>query len=412
MPTFKYTALNQAGDAVSGSIKADSAITAREDLTTQQLRVTALEDKPSWTQIEITKARIKPQQLMYLSRQLAAFVQAGIPLLDAIRELSNGIDKRAVSRVLAEIHHDLRSGMTLQAAFARHPRDFPAYYLGILGAAESTGRLDVILLQLADYIERDVNARRTLRSALMYPSIVLVMAIVTIAVLSTFVLPAFTAIFESQGSQLPLPTRMLLGFSNFWSQWWWLIALLVLLIVVIGFTVTRFRVGRKFRDQVLIRVPVIGTLVRSTMIERFLRILSATVNAGVPIPEAMRVSTEAVTNLVFQDALRIARDQLIIGEGLAEPMAQTGLFPGMATQMFRVGELTGELDALLEVAADYYSTELAYKINRLTILVEPTITIVVGIFVGFVAVALVSAIFGVYDTIPANGDSIPTDIAP
>ncbi len=410
MPTFKYTALDHAGDAVSGSVKAEDAIAARADLANQRLQVTALEDKPSWTQIEVTKSRIKPQQLMYLSRQLAAFVQAGIPLLDAIRELSNDIDKRAVSRVLADIHHDLRSGMTLQAAFARHPRDFPAYYLGILGAAEHTGRLDTVLLQLSDYIERDLEAKRKVRSALMYPSIVLLMAILTIAVLSTFVLPAFAEVFASLGSQLPLPTRMLVTFSNFWSTWWWLIALVVLALVVAGFVVTRFRGGKKFRDEILIRLPAVGTVVRYVMIERFLRILSATVDAGVPIPEAMRVSTEAVTNLVFQDALRIARDQLIMGEGLAEPIAQTGLFPGMATQMFRVGERTGELDNQLSVAANYYSTELTYKINRLTTLVEPAITIVMGLLVGFVAVALVAAIFGIYDAIPANGDPIPPEI--
>lgn len=403
MPSFDYAALRPTGEVVTGRIKAKSASAARIELSSQQLRTTGLTERKSAGQFEIVKSRIKPKQLMYLSRQLAAFVQAGIPILDAIRELGNDSDNRAMKRVLTEIGEDLRAGMTMHASFSKHPKDFPPFYLGILGAAELTGRLDTILLQLSDYLDRDIEAKRKLRSALTYPAVVLVMAIGTIAVLTTFVLPAFAELFSSLGAELPLPTRILIGFSSFMTQWGWLIGLGIVATVIAYIVALRFRAGRKFKDRVMIRLPVIGGAVRFAMIERFTRILASTVSAGVPIPEAMRVAADSVTNLVYQDALRRVRDQMVMGEGLAEPIEQTGLFPGMASQMFRVGESTGTLDAQLEVAANYYSRELGYKVDRLSAMVEPAITIIMGFIVGFVAVALVSAMYGIYNSPGVGG---------
>jgi len=396
VPTYKYTAMRPTGEVVAGRVKAKNAGAARVDLSSQLLRTTGLQEQKSWTSFEITKSRIKPKELMYISRQLSAYVEAGIPILDAISDIANESDSRSVRRTLTEISDDLRSGSTLLAAFERHPHDFPGFYLGILGAAELTGELDKILLQLSEYIERDVEARRKLRSALTYPAIVLVMAVLTVVVLTVYVLPKFAEVFSTLGGELPLPTRMLIGISNFITQWWWAILLCIVAIAVSGFIVTRFRGGRKFRDQIMIRIPLIGIVVRYAMIERFLRILASTTKAGVPIPEAMRVATNAVTNLVYHDALVRVREQMVMGEGIAAPIEQTELFPGMATQMFRVGERTGNMDEQLEVAANFYSRELGYKVDRLATMVEPIITIGMGLGIGFVAVALVSAMFGIY----------------
>ena len=348
--------------------------------------------------VELTKKRIKRDDLMNLSRQLWTFLQAGIPILDAIGVLGEESEKVAVRRVMAEIGSDLHAGSTFSEAVDRFPGDFPAFYRGILRSAELTGRLDTVLDQLSLYLERDLDARRKVKSAMIYPSIVAAMSAGTVVILAVFVLPKFKDFFSSLDAKLPLPTRLLLAVTAFLGNWWWLVVG-GLAAVVGGYLLgIRTTPGRRLRDLLLLKVPVLGVAIKFAVIERFTRLLASMLRAGVPLPEAIMVATSSLRNLVFEPALQQARLQIIDGAGLAGPMSAIELFPGVLTQMIRVGEETGTLDRQLEVAAAYFERELDYKIKKLTTLIEPIVVLGIGLVVGFVAVALVSAMYGIFRT--------------
>jgi type IV pilus assembly protein PilC len=290
----------------------------------------------------------------------------------------------------------LQAGDTFASAAGAHPEAFPDYYLGILGSAELTGTLDVVLEQLADYIERDIDARGKITGALIYPTVVFVMAVVTVVILTTFVLPRFKTFFDSFNATLPLPTRILLGVANFFSNWWFLLLAILILSIVGLLVLFRWDKGRAWIDSVILKAPVMGDLVQAVIMERICRILSSMIHAGVALPDAMAVTSQASNNAVYKQGLNTVREEMMEGQGLSEPIARTGLFPGAARQMFRVGEETGTLDDQLELAASYYNREVDIRVKRFTSLFEPAVIIFMGFIVGFVAVALVSAMYGIY----------------
>jgi type IV pilus assembly protein PilC len=346
--------------------------------------------------VDLTTKRVKRADLMNLSRQLAAFMRAGIPLLSAIAVLGEESARPAVTRVMGGIEADLRAGSTFAEAVDRHPRDFPPFYRGILRSAELTGRLDTVLDQLSVYLERDLEARRKIKGAMMYPAVIAVMAVATVAILSVVVLPKFVDFFASLDVELPLATRLMLGFSGFATTWWWAILGGAAAVVVAYLLGMRLPAVRLVRDGLLLRTPVVGSTIRFAVVERFTRLMGSMISAGVPLPESLSVATASLRNLVFERALRQVRQQMLDGAGLAGPVGATGLFPGVASQMIRVGEETGTLDTQLAVAAEYYERELDYKIKKLTTLIEPIVVLFMGLVVGFVAVALVSAMYGVF----------------
>ena len=396
MPKFTWVAEARDGSVLKGVEQFDSLTAARVALLDRDVEVLEVAEKRSWTQFELTKARVKRPELMHVSRQLAAFLRAGIPILDAIQAIGEEADSKAVQKLMENIHEDLRSGETLSDSVNRHPDVFPDFYRGILRSAELTGQLDVVLDRLSRYLERDLEAKRKIKAALIYPSVVAAMSGVTVVVLAVFVLPKFKDFFASLDAELPLPTRILLGATDFLSQWYWALALGLLAVVLLITVVSRTHRGRRWRDQTLLRLPAIGGTLRYAIVERFCRVFASMVSAGVPLPEAMRVATSSLNNRVFQDALELSRTAMLEGQGLAGPIGRTGLFPGTATAMMRVGEDTGSLDTQLEVAASFYEQELDYKIKRLTTLFEPAVILVMGGLVGFVAIALVSAMYGIF----------------
>ena len=347
-------------------------------------------------QFELTKKKVPRKELMHFSRQLAVFMKAGIPIIDALEAIHEEMGQKYFATIVREIIESLKAGSTFADASAVHADAFPAYYLGILRSAESTGKLDVVLIQLSAYIERDLDARRKVTSALAYPGIILGVALVVVIILVSYVLPKFETFFASLDAKLPLPTRMLLSGAHFVTTWLWLIGVVVASLVAGLIAVLRTERGKLMRDTILLKLPVLGDLVQHMVLERFCRILSSMMRAGVPLPQALAVTTEAVSNKVFQKGLDDAREAMMRGEGLATPLNATGLFPPAARQMFRVGESTGTLDEQLETAAGYFDGELDYKIKRFTTLFEPAVLLFVGLIVGFVAIALVSAMYGIF----------------
>jgi len=396
MAKFKFKAIAPDGSTVEGIETAVTGSLARRALIDRNLAPVDVTEKKSLLQFEITREKVPRRELMHFSRQLAVFMQAGIPVLEALEVLSQEVGSKTFQRILAEMAEALRSGETFASAADAHPEAFPPYYLGILRSAELTGNLDTVLDQLAEYIDRDTEARRKITSALIYPGIVLVMSIVAVVVITGVVLPRFKTFFNSLHAKLPLPTRALIAIADFFVTDWFLFAGLVALIIVAFVLGASTRRGREVRDVIVLRVPILGDLIRTAILERFCRILCSMVGAGVPLPEALLVTGNATTNAVFRRGLVSAREGMLRGEGLAAPLAQTNLFPIAARRMFLVGESTGTLDHQLDTAAHYFDRELDYKLKHFTSLFEPAVILFVGIIVGFVAIALVSAMYGIY----------------
>jgi len=399
MPKFKYAAVTADGQPVSGLLEADHVNDVRVRLAEKGIFAQAIKERQGLMKMELTPKRVPRVEIMNFSRQLAAFVRAGIPIIDAIETLRTDLKNERLRKVLADVAESLRGGETLSNAIAAHPDVFPGFYITILRSAELTGHVDSVLDQLADYIERDSNAKRKIRSALTYPTIVFGLAILSVVIIVSVALPKFKTFFASLNAKLPLPTRILLGATNFLSHYWWAVVGGVVALLIVTFMVLRTEAGKRKRDQLVLRLPVFGELVRFTIIERFCRILASLVKAGVQIPDAMAVALGATNNRIYVEKLTGARDAMIRGEGMSGPITATGMFPGGVCQMVKVGEDTGTLDSQLDTAASFYGKEVEYKLEKLTALFEPLIIVVVGVIVGFVAVALVSALYGIFNQV-------------
>ncbi len=396
MAKFRFTAISPDGSTVAGVEEAVTASMARRALVDRNLAPVELSEKKNVLQFEITREKVPRRELMHFSRQLAVFMKAGIPVLEALEVLSEEVGSKTFQRILAEMSEALRSGETFASAAEAHPEAFPPYYLGILRSAELTGNLDTVLDQLSEYIERDTEARRKITSALIYPVIVLVLSIVAVVVITAFVLPRFKVFFTSLHATLPLPTRALISVADFFVNDWFIFVGGILIIVLMFILGASTRRGREIRDEVMLRIPVLGDVIKTAILERFCRILCSMVGAGVPLPEALLVTGNATTNAVFRRGISTAREAMLRGEGLAGPLTQTELFPVAARRMFLVGESTGTLDDQLDTAAKYFDRELDYKLKHFTSLFEPIVILFVGVIVGFVAIALVSAMYGIY----------------
>jgi type IV pilus assembly protein PilC len=342
---------------------------------------------------------VKLEELMNFSRQTSSFLHAGVPILDSLAVVGEENASKKMQEVLAEVQARLRAGSSFGDAIAAHPKVFPGYYVAVVRAAELTGRLDDALDQLAEYVEREVEARKEVRSALTYPLIVVCMAIVAVIIMSVYVLPKFKDFYTGLGATLPLPTRMLVNFTTFMSDWWWAIVAFIAILAVVLLAVYGGERGKERRDTMLLKLPVIGKLVHLIAVERFCRVLAALVHTGVPLPDAVTVAADSTNNRVFQDKLTTAREAMMRGEGLARPIQATNIFPPAARQMIRVGEATGSLDIQLQSAATFYERELKYRLKKATDMFEPAILLIVGGLVAFIAIAQISAMYSVYGQI-------------
>jgi type IV pilus assembly protein PilC len=395
MPKFAYSAIDASGAEVEGKTKADTIGSARSSLVEQNLFPIKIAETKGMLDFELTKEKVKRKNLMNFTRQLAVFIKAGIPITDALTTIADESTDVALTRAITEMIDDLRNGGLFSASAAQHPQVFPNYYVGILQAAELTGRLDESLDSLAGYLQREMETRSKVVSALAYPLVVMVMSLFTVMILAGYVLPQFKPLFEELNADLPLPTRMMLFFARFFTDLWYLTAIFTLLCIATGMFFAIHPSGKELWQRFSLKIPIMGGIIEYAILERFCSVLHTMLKAGVAIPEAMETTTQAVSNIVYKEQLDIARQQMLEGSGFTQPLIETELFPGAARQMFKVGEETGTLDAQLEVAGEYFNRELEYRIKTFTTLFEPIMIIFVGVIVGFVAIALVSAMYGV-----------------
>ena len=397
MSRFRYTAQTPTGTRVTGHRRARCIGDLRRTLEDRHLTVMDIDDTvPRW-QRDITPPTTKRTVLVHFTRQLGVFVRSGVQLATALHILHEETDDRALRRALNAIVVDITRGDALSVAVARHPQVFPHYYVGMLRSAERTGGLDDALRSLAAYLQREIDTRASVTGALVYPALVAGLSVITVAVLTGYVLPRFEELFDELGADLPTATRILLGVSHLVSA-----NLLMALgastsLAATGIWMLTSRRGRMIRDRLILRIPLVRGVVHYVIVERFCRILTAMVRCGVPVSDGLAMAGQSTRNTVVRRRLERARSEIENGRGFAIPLQETGLFPAAATQMFRIGEETGTLDDQLAATSEYLDVELAQRIRRFTALFEPAMIIGVGLTVGFVAVALVSAMYGVLD---------------
>ena len=343
--------------------------------------------------------KVRTNDLVLFSRQLSTFIKVGVPITDAIRLLQGSSGSGAFRVALEDISEDLEGGEALSTAMSHHPQVFNQLYVDMVRAAEYSGTLDRVLSQVAAYLQRQDSAIKRLRTAMIYPAIILVLALTVCTILVVFVLPNFVAMFREFHAKLPLPTLILLGVGTFAQQW--RIQILLGLLGVIGGTTLFFstRAGRTFWDYAILRIPVIGSIVSYSIIERFTRTLSTMLRAGIPISETFDVASAAAGNVRFRRALGLVKQHMVTGDGFSGPLTSTGLFAPMMIRMVRVGEETGTLDNSLEQIADFLSEEMDFKVKNMIALIEPSMVIAVGAAVGFVAVSVVLPMYGLLQSI-------------
>lgn len=343
--------------------------------------------------------RVRTADLVLFSRQLSTFIKVGVPITDAIKLLQGATNSGAFRAALEDICQDLESGESFSTAIAHHPIVFDQLYVDMVRAAEYSGTLDRVLTQVAGYLQRQDTALKKLRSAMIYPAVILLLALGVCTVLIVFVLPNFVSIFHEFNAQLPLPTRILLGVGVFAQKWRFEIVLGLFVAIVSLITLMSSRPGRVMWDYTIVRLPVIGTIVVYSIIERFTRTLATMLNAGIPISQTFEVAIASAGNIRFRRGLDSVRDRMLTGDGFSEPLSATGLFAPMMIRMIKVGEETGTLDSSLEQIADFLSEEMDYKVRNMIALMEPSLVIAVGGAVGFVAISVILPMYGLLQSV-------------
>ena len=337
---------------------------------------------------------VSTADLVLFSRQLSTFLKVGVPITEAIRLLRDGTRSGAFRAALDDINDDLDDGESFSVAISHHPNVFNQLYVDMVRAAEFSGSLDRVLIQIAGYLQRQDSALKKLRSAMIYPAIIMTLAVVVCAVLVVVVLPNFVSLFREFKADLPWPTKMLIALGSFAQTWRIQIVIAALLIVFGSFLFLQSKPGRVFWDHALLRVPVLGTIVIFAIVERFTRTLATMLRAGIPISQTFDVASASAGNIRFRRGLESVRQRMVTGDGFSEPLAATGLFMPMVLRMVRVGEETGTLDQSLEQIADFLAEEMDYKVRNMIALMEPGLVIAVGAAVGFVAVSVVLPMYG------------------
>ncbi|MDQ1359179.1 MAG: type pilus assembly protein PilC [Acidimicrobiaceae bacterium] len=398
--TYAYKVKDHSGRMIEGSLEAESTALVANKLRQMGYVPIAIDKKQTTgvrREIHIPGRgkRIKLKDVSIFSRQFATMIDSGLTMLRSLQILGMQTESKPLAAVIGQIRQDVENGSSLSQAFAHHPKVFNKLYVAMVRSGESGGVLDEVLLQLADTIEKQVELRRKVRSAMTYPLVVLALVIVILTVMLVFIVPLFKGFYKSLNGQLPLMTRMLITTSN------WVVKLFPLIIIAGGLLLFAFRRwiatenGRSRWDVFKLRVPVFGELVHKTALARFSRTFGVLLRSGVPILEALEITKETAGNTVVARGLEDVQAGVKMGEPIARPLEAHKVFPPMVTQMIAVGEESGALDTLLEKIATFYDQEVEATVNALTSLLEPLMIVVLGGAVGTMVIALYLPMFNV-----------------
>ncbi|MFH1857852.1 MAG: type II secretion system F family protein [Candidatus Omnitrophota bacterium] len=400
MPTYRYVAKDQEGRSITGVTKIASQELLVEALRKKELIVVSVsEEKERRKLFSVSIGGVKLEDVVLFSRQLATMVDSGIPLVQSLDILSEQMEKAAFKNIVMKIRDDVEAGSSLSGSLSKHPNVFSSLYINMVKAGESSGMLDEILDRLATYLEKMQALIRKVKAAMVYPSVVVTMAIAITAFLMLKVVPTFKGIFETLGGTLPLPTQILISTSDFLVRnILWIIAVLLVFLVALVLYL-RTEKGRQNRDRFLMKVPIIGKLFQKATVARFSRTFSTLVKSGVPILTCLEIVGKTSGNKVIEDSIDDVRVSIREGENIAGPLSKTGVFPPMVSRMIAVGEETGELEKMLSKIADFYEEQVETAIAGLTSVIEPVIIAFLGVFVGGIVLSMYLPIFKITELI-------------
>ena len=397
MASFAFTGRTRAGEMVSGERIADSADAAMRALRREQIMVTRIAPARARTR-DRKKAgalgkKVKAKNLAVFTRQFSVMIDAGLPLVQCLDILGSQEEDRNFAAAIMQTRSDVESGASLADAMKRHPKTFDPLFTNMVAAGEAGGILDTILERLATYIEKAVKLTGQVKSAMIYPVAVLTVAALVVAVILWKVIPTFAALFQGLGADLPLPTRIVIAMSNNFVRFF-PVLLLSLAGVVFGFR--RYYAthsGRRSVDRSLLKLPILGVILRKIAVARFCRTLSTLISSGVPILDGLEITARTAGNAIVEDAVLVTRKRIERGETVSAPLKETGVFPPVVTQMIGVGEATGALDVMLAKIADFYEEEVDTAVAGLLTLLEPAMISILGVVVGGTVIAMYLPIF-------------------
>ncbi len=397
MSTFTYVGRNRQGAVKKGELTAKTRDEAVDQLRKQQVVVTSLEEKSGGGKFKLNiGSGLTDKDLVVFTRQFGTMINAGLPLIQCLDILSTQSENKVLRETVGDVKNSVEAGSTFSDALKRHPKVFDDLYVNMIHAGEVGGLLDTILTRLAKHIEKAMKLKGQIKSAMVYPTAIVGVAVVIISVLMVWVIPVFAQMFtEMSGGKvgLPGPTQIVINVSNFFQSFWY-----AMFGAVAGaiFAIKRYYAtvnGRVVIDRLLLKMPIVGDLIRKASVAKFTRTLGTLITSGVPLLEGLSICAKTSGNKVIEEALMNARVSISGGKTISEPLAKCNVFPKMVTHMIAVGESTGALDAMLGKIADFYEDEVDQAVETLTSLLEPIMMVVLGTIIGFIVVAMYLPIF-------------------
>ncbi|HAP39265.1 MAG TPA: pilus assembly protein PilC, partial [Nitrospira sp.] len=393
MSTFAYVGRNRQGAVKKGELTAKTRDEAVEQLRKQQVVVTSLEEKSGMGgkfKLNIGGG-LTDKDLVVFTRQFGTMINAGLPLIQCLDILSTQSENKVLRETVGDVKNSVEAGSTFSDALKRHPKVFDDLYVNMIHAGEVGGLLDTILTRLAKHIEKAMKLKGQIKSAMVYPTAIVGVAVVIISVLMVWVIPVFAQMFtEMSGGKvgLPGPTQIVINISNFFQSYWYAMFGVVVGVII---AIKRYYAtvnGRVVIDKLLLKMPIVGDLIRKASVAKFTRTLGTLITSGVPLLEGLSICAKTSGNKVIEEALMNARVSISGGKTISEPLAKCNVFPKMVTHMIAVGESTGALDAMLGKIADFYEDEVDQAVETLTSLLEPIMMVVLGTIIGFIVIAM------------------------
>lgn len=388
MPTFKYVAKDQNARDVTGKIVADRQSGVVEELRKRNLTIISIAPVKEAVSFSFSRKKVKEEDLVMFSRQLATMVDAGIPILQALDALQEQISHPFFKGVIASVRDDIQVGSSLSAGFSKHPQAFDTLFVNMVKVGETGGVLSAILDRVATYMEKTIKLKHKVQSAMIYPAVVVSMAAIITIILLVKVVPTFASIYDSFDAELPAMTQLLINISNIMKKY---ILFVIGFFILMGFLLSRWyqtNQGREAVDGFSLRVPIFGEIIRKVAISRFSRTLATLLQSGVPILESLDIVGKTSGNRVVENVVSTVKVNVREGESIAGPLVKSGVFPPMVTRMIAIGEKSGQLEKMLTKIADFYDDQVDAAVAGLTSIIEPVIIGFLGIVVGFIVIAL------------------------
>jgi type IV pilus assembly protein PilC len=394
MPVFTFTGTDPQGKKIAGERLADSKAAVTMQLRRERITPGAIKEKgKEFALPKLGTGRVPVKDIAVFFRQFSVMIDAGLPLVQCLEILAANQENQVFQKCLTGVRQSVEGGTTLSNAMRQYPKIFDDLTTNMIEAGEAGGILDTILQRLATYVEKAVKLKAAVKSALIYPVSVISIAALVVGCLLKFVVPIFANMFISMGVDLPLPTKIVIGLSNFIGRFWWLIFLSIGLIFVAVKYIRKDPKGRYMFDKMLLNLPVLGTVLRQIAVARFTRTLGTLITSGVPILEGLTITARTSGNAVLEDALMKVRKAVEEGRTIVDPLKESGVFPNMVTQMIGVGEATGAMDAMLQKIADFYEDEVDAATKDMLTLLEPIMIGFLGVTVGGIVISLYMPLF-------------------